>query len=67
MIGFPLRRMQSFITLNGRFGDYDYKPVLQCVEGSFLLLAASVCGRYYEELLKLSGLDICRPTSFLLV
>jgi len=31
--------------------DYDSKPVLQCVEGSFWLLAASACGRYCAELL----------------
>jgi len=31
--------------------DYDRKPVLQCVEGSFWLLAASACGRNCAELL----------------
>jgi len=29
----------------------DSKPVLQCVEGSFWLLAAFACGRYCAELL----------------
>jgi len=32
-------------------GDHDSKPILQCVEGLFWLLAASACGRYCAELL----------------
>jgi len=51
-IDFTLRRIQSFIMRNDLLrGDYDSKPVLQCVEGSFFLFAASARGRYYAELL----------------
>jgi len=32
-------------------GDYDSKPVLQCVKVHFWLLTASACGRYCVELL----------------
>ena len=44
--------MQSFIMRNDLFrGNYNSKPVLQCAEGSILLLVASTCGRYFAQLL----------------
>jgi len=32
-------------------GDYDSKPVVQCVEGSFWLLTAFACRQYCAEML----------------
>jgi len=56
--------MQSFITRDDLLrGDYDSKHVLQCVEGSFLLLVASACGRHYAELLISVAWKLIKPTT----